>query len=119
VDTAGDGFLAMFDGAARAMRCAASIRKTAWQEGIEVRVGVHSGEVERQGENLRGVAVHIAARIAALAKPGEVLLSASTTSILEGSGLTFTDAGEYVLKGFTERRRLFRLDDMAVNSSRD
>lgn len=111
VDASGDGFLAMFDGAARAVRCAAAIRDAARQDSIEVRAGVHSGEVERHGEHLRGVAVHIAARIAALAQPGEILLSSSTTSILEGSGLDFSDAGEHELKGLAERRRLFRLDD--------
>jgi class 3 adenylate cyclase len=113
VDTSGDGFLAMFDGAARAVRCTASIRKAAKQDGIEVRAGVHSGEVERHGEHLRGVAVHIAARIAALAQPGEILLSSSTAAILEGSGLNFSDAGEHELKGLAERRRLFRLDGAA------
>ena len=113
VDASGDGFLAMFDGAARAVRCAASIREAARQDGIEVRAGVHSGEVERHGEQLRGVAVHIAARIAALAQPGEILLSTSTTAILEGSGLNFSDAGDYEIKGLAERRRLFRLDDAA------
>ena len=114
VDASGDGFLAMFDGAARAIRCTASIREAARQNGIEVRAGVHSGEVERHGEHLRGVAVHIAARIAALAQPGEILLSTSTTAILEGSGLNFFDAGEHELKGLAERRRLFRLDDAAL-----
>jgi len=113
VDTSGDGFLAMFDSAARAVRCTASIRDAAKQDGIEVRAGVHSGEVERHGEHLRGVAVHIAARIAALAQPSEILLSTSTTAILEGSGLNFSDAGEHELKGLGERRRLFRLDDTA------
>jgi class 3 adenylate cyclase len=116
VDTSGDGFLVMFDGAARAVHCAASVREAARQDGIELRAGVHSGEVERQGEHLRGVAVHIAARIAALAQPGEVLLSASTTSILEGSGLRFADAGEHELKGLAERRRLFRLIDAASST---
>lgn len=110
VDTSGDGFLVMFDGAARAVRCAESIREAARQDGIEVRTGVHSGEVERQGEHLRGVAVHIAARIVALAQPSEILLSASTTAILEGSGLSFSDTGEHELKGLAERRRLFRLN---------
>ena len=114
VDASGDGFLAMFDGAARAVRCTASIRQAARQDGIEVRAGVHSGEVERHGEHLRGVAVHIAARIAALAQPGEILLSPSTTAILEGSGLSFLDAGEHELKGLAELRRLFRLDDAAL-----
>ena len=115
-DASGDGFLAMFDGAARAVRCTASIREAARRNGIELRAGVHSGEVERHGEYLRGVAVHIAARIAALAQPGEILLSPSTTAILEGSGLNFFDAGEHELKGLAEPRRLFRLDD-AVNHS--
>jgi class 3 adenylate cyclase len=109
VDNSGDGFLAMFDGAARAVRCAVSIREVAKQDGIEVRAGIHSGEVERHGERLLGVAVHIAARIAALAQGNEVLLSASTTAILEGSGLSFSDAGEHELKGLDERRRVFRL----------
>ncbi len=112
VDTAGDGFLSMFDGAARAVQCAAAIRGAARQDGVEIRAGIHSGEVERpaHGGNLVGVAVHIAARIAALAQPGEILLSASTSSILEGSGLSFTDAGEHELKGLEQRRRLFRLN---------
>ena len=114
VDASGDGFLAMFDGAARAIRCTASIREAARQNGIEVRAGVHSGEVERHGEYLRGVAVHIAARIAALAQPGEILLSTSTMAILEGSGLNFFDAGEHELKGLAEPRRLFRLDEAAL-----
>jgi class 3 adenylate cyclase len=111
VDASGDGFLAMFDGAARAARCAASIREAALRDGIEVRAGIHSGEVERHGEDLRGVAVHIAARIAALAQPGEILLSTSAGAILEGSGIDLIDAGEHALKGLSGRRRLFRLDD--------
>lgn len=109
VDTAGDGFLAMFDGAARAVRCAVAVQEAARQDGLDVRAGIHSGEVERQGAELRGVAVHVAARIGALARPGEVMLSASTASILEGSGLAFADAGEHELKGLAERRRVFRL----------
>ncbi len=116
VDTSGDSFLAMFDSAARAVRCAAAIRNAAQEEGIEVRVGVHSGEVDRHGEQLRGIAVHIAARIAALAQPGEILLSVSTTSVLEGSTLSFVDAGKYQLKGLAERRQLFRLSEVASNA---
>jgi len=109
IATTGDGFLAMFDGAARAVRCAASICEIARSDGIDVRSGVHSGEVEREGEDLRGVAVHITARIAALADAGAVLVSAATASILEGSGLAFADAGEHELKGLAQRRQLFRL----------
>jgi len=72
VTTTGDGFLVMFDGAARAIRCAAAIRDGAVDDGLQIRAGVHSGEVERQADNIRGVAVHAVTRIAALARPGEV-----------------------------------------------
>lgn len=109
VKTTGDGFLALFDGAARAVRCAASICRVAREDDIEVRAGVHSGEVERHTDDIRGVAVHAAARIAALAGPGEVLVSASTVPLLEGSGLSFSDAGEHELKGLTGLRRVHRL----------
>lgn len=109
VKTTGDGFLVLFDGAARAVRCAAAICRVVREDGIEVRVGVHSGEMERHTDDLRGVAVHAAARIAALAGPGEVLVSASTVALLEGSGLSFSDAGEHELKGLTGRRRVYRL----------
>lgn len=111
ITTTGDGFLAMFDGTARAVACAASICHAARQEGIEVRAGVHSGEVERHLDNLRGVAVHVATRIASLAGPGEVLISDSTFTLIEGSGLTFADAGEHELKGVLKPRRLYRLTE--------
>lgn len=107
--TTGDGFLALFDGTARAVRCAAAICQVARRDGLEVRAGVHTGEVERYPDNVQGLAVHIAARIMALAGPGEVLLSDSTTVLLEGSGLSFADAGEHELKGLEGRRRLHRL----------
>jgi class 3 adenylate cyclase len=110
VATTGDGFLAFFDGAARAVRCAAAIRKRAVQDGLRVRAGVHSGEVERDAGNLRGVAVHAVTRIAALANPGEVLVSAPTASLLEGAGLLFEDAGEHELKGLPGARRVYRLE---------
>jgi class 3 adenylate cyclase len=109
VTTTGDGFLAMFDGAARAVRCAAAIRDGAEEEGLQIRAGVHSGEIERQADNIRGVAVHAVARIAALADPGEVLVSAPAASLLEGSDLALEDAGEHELKGLPGRRRLLRL----------
>jgi class 3 adenylate cyclase len=109
VTTTGDGFLAMFDGAARAVRCAAAIRDGAEEEGLRIRAGVHSGEIERQADNIRGVAVHAVARIAALAEPGEVLVSAPAASLLEGSDLALEDAGEHELKGLPGRRRLLRL----------
>lgn len=109
VTTTGDGFLAMFDGAARAVRCAAAVRDAAREDGLRIRAGVHSGEVERHADNIRGVAVHAVARIAALAEPGEVLVSASAASLLEGSDLALEDAGEHELKGLPGRRRLHRI----------
>lgn len=114
--TTGDGFLALFDGTARAVRCAAAICRVARRDGIEARVGVHSGEVERYPDGVHGVAVHIANRIMSLAGPGQVLLSAPTTAMLEGSDISFSDAGEYELRGFEGRRRLYRVtdDDLAL-----
>lgn len=107
--TTGDGFLALFDGTARAVKCAAAICQAARRDGLEVRVGVHSGEIERYPDSVQGLAVHVAARVTALAGPGEVLLSASTMALLEGSGLSFSDAGEHELKGLEGWRRLYRL----------
>ena len=108
LDTAGDGFLASFDGPARAIRCALAIRDTLEPLGLRVRAGVHTGEVERQpGEEPRGLAVHLCARVAALAGAGEVLVSSTTHDLVAGSGLAFDDRGEYELKGIDGRRRLF------------
>jgi len=109
ITTTGDGFLAMFDGAARAVRCAAAIRDVAAEDGLRIRAAVHSGEIERQADNVRGVAVHAVTRIAALAEPGEVLVSTSAASLLEGSDLALEDAGEHELRGLAGRRRLHRL----------
>lgn len=110
IKTTGDGFLAIFDGTARAVRCAATISRVSRQDGIEVRAGVHSGEVEQHTDTVHGVAVHVAARVAALAGPGEVLVSGSTVSLLEGSGLSFSGAGEHELKGIEGRRQLYSLN---------
>lgn len=107
--TTGDGFLALFDGTARAVRCAAAICKVAREDELEVRTGIHSGEVERYTDSIQGVAVHMAQRIMSLAGPGEVWLSSPTVALLEGSGLAFSDAGEHELKGFEVARRLYRL----------
>lgn len=109
VKTTGDGILAMFDGTARAVRCAAAICAVAPEDGIEVRAGVHSGEVERLTDDVRGVAVHAVARITGLAGPGEVFVSDASVALLEASGLSFVDAGEHELKGLGGRRRLYRL----------
>jgi class 3 adenylate cyclase len=109
ISTTGDGFLAMFDGAARAVRCAEALCRSAEADGLSVRSGVHSGEVERTADNLRGVAVHAATRIAGLADAGQVLVSASAAALLEGSAVELEDAGEHELKGLPGRRRVFRL----------
>ncbi len=109
IATTGDGFLAMFDGTARAVRCGAAICSAARLDGMEVRAGVHVGEVERHADNLRGMAVHVASRIASLAGAGEVFVSATAATLLEGAGLALTDAGEHELKGVEGRRRVFRL----------
>jgi class 3 adenylate cyclase len=107
VDTAGDGFFATFDGPARAVRCGKAIVERLRPLGIEVRVGVHTGEVERTNGSIHGIAVHVAARVAAVASPGEVLVSATTRDLVAGSGLSFVDRGEYELRGLDGRRHLF------------
>lgn len=107
VTTTGDGFLAVFDGAARAVRAAVGIRDGARALGIEVRTGIHTGEVEVVGDDVRGVAVHEAARIAAAASAGEILVSATTSQLASGSGFTFEERGERELKGLDGPRSLF------------
>lgn len=109
VATTGDGFLAMFDGPTRAVRCAAALTDAAERDELQIRVGVHTGEVERQAGNVRGVAVHAATRIAALAKPGEILVSMAAVTLVEGSNLAFEDAGEHELKGVPDRWHLHRV----------
>ena len=109
ITTTGDGFLAMFDGTERAVACAASLCRAAQRDGIQIRAGIHSGEVERHLDNVRGVAVHVVSRVAAVAGAGEVLISDSTLALLEGTKLSFSDAGEHQLKGVPGLRRLYRL----------
>jgi class 3 adenylate cyclase len=104
VDTAGDGLLAVFDAPVRALRCASAIRVAAAAQGLEVRAGIHAGEVATVGSEIRGVAVHEAARIVAAATPDEILVSATIPSLVSGLGLEFRDRGEYELKGFGLRR---------------
>jgi len=106
----GDGVLASFDGPARAVTCARAIRDTAAQLGLEVRAGVHTGEVEVRGEDIGGMAVHIAARIEALAQPGQVLVSRTVVDLIVGSGIETTDRGEHVLKGVPGTWRLFAIE---------
>ena len=107
VDTAGDGFLAEFGGPARAIRCAQAVVAGVRSLGLEVRAGVHTGEAERAGDALRGIAVHIGARVAATAEPGEVLVSPTVKDLVAGAGIEFEDRGERELKGAPGSWRLF------------
>ena len=108
VDTAGDGFLAMFDGPARAIRCGLAIRDVLGALGLDVRAGVHTGELERPaGEKPRGIAVHVGARVMSLGGAGEVVVSSTTRDLVAGAGLEFEDRGEHVLKGIDGPRRVY------------
>ncbi|MGH2417133.1 MAG: adenylate/guanylate cyclase domain-containing protein [Candidatus Limnocylindria bacterium] len=107
--TTGDGFVAVFDGAERAIRAAQEICRAAAALGVDVRTGVHTGEIERDGDNVRGVAVHLAARIASLAGPGEVYASWATRELLVGSAIEFVDRGARELKGLDEPRRVYQV----------
>jgi class 3 adenylate cyclase/pimeloyl-ACP methyl ester carboxylesterase len=109
IDTAGDGFLATFDGPARAVRCARAIGDRVRDLGIEMRAGVHVGEIEHVGKDIRGIAVHIGARVVSLAGPSEVLVSSTVRDLVAGSGLVFEDAGEHDLKGVPDRWHLYRV----------
>ena len=107
IDTAGDGFFAAFDGPARGIRCAAAIAAGVRPLGIEVRAGLHTGECEVMGEKVGGIAVHIGARIASHARPGEVLVSSTVKDLVAGAGLGFDDQGAHALKGVPGEWRLF------------
>jgi class 3 adenylate cyclase len=107
VATTGDGFVAVFDGAERAIRAAQEICRVASGLGVEVRAAVHTGELELEGDNVRGVAVHLATRITALAGPGEVYASWATRELLAGSPISFADRGLHQLKGLAEQRRVY------------
>jgi class 3 adenylate cyclase len=109
VKTTGDGVLAQFDGAERAVRGAAAIRDAVQSLGLEIRTGVHTGEIQSIAGDVRGIAVHTAARIMAVAGSGEILISATVMDLLDGSGLTFEDAGLHALKGLHGARQLYRL----------
>lgn len=107
VKTTGDGFLATFDGPARAIRCAVAIAESAGQIGIDVRVGLHTGEVELVGDDVLGIAVNIGARITTLAGAGEVLVSGTVKDLVAGSGIVFDDRGDQTLKGVPGEWRVF------------
>jgi class 3 adenylate cyclase len=109
VKTTGDGVLAQFDGAERAIRAAAAVRDAAQALGLAIRAGVHTGEVQTVAGDVRGIAVHTAARIMAVAGSGEILVSATVMDLLDGAGLNFEDAGIHELKGLHGARQLYRL----------
>ena len=109
IKTMGDGFLATFDGPARGVRCAEAIVAAVEGLGLSVRAGLHTGEVTLDGDDVTGLAVAIGARIGALARPSEVLVSQTVKDLVAGSGLTFDDAGEHELKGVPDRWRLYRV----------
>lgn len=109
VKTVGDGILATFDGPARAIRCAAAIRDDARELGLDLRAGLHTGEIEVEPDDIAGMAVHIGARISALASGGEVLVSSTVKDLTIGSGLSFEERGAYALKGVPGDWRLFAL----------
>jgi class 3 adenylate cyclase len=117
LDTAGDGFLATFDGPARAIRCAAAIRAAVGALGLEIRAGVHTGECEVAGNKLRGIAVHIGARVAGQAAGGEILASSTVRDLVAGSGIEFVDRGTAKLKGVPGEWRLYAVEDDAAAAS--
>jgi class 3 adenylate cyclase len=110
IKTTGDGFLAVFDGPARGVRCACSIADEISLLGIEVRAGLHTGECEVMGDDYGGIAVHIGARVAALAGAGEVLVSSTVKDLVAGSGLRFIDFGARALKGVQDEWRIFAVE---------
>ena len=107
VNTSGDGFLAMFDGPQRAIRCAMAIRDAVQALGIEVRAGLHTGECEVRGDDIGGIGVHIGARVSALAPPNDVLVSSTLRDLVIGSGLKFEERGTHQLKGVPGEWHLF------------
>ena len=110
VKSTGDGILAIFDGPGRAVRCARAVREDVRSLGIEIRSGLHCGEVELRGDDVGGIAVHIAARVAAMAGPGQVLVSSTVKDLVTGSGMLFDDFGEHQLKGVPGTWKVFSLE---------
>jgi class 3 adenylate cyclase len=110
IKTMGDGFVATFDGPGRSIRCAWAIRDALRRLQIEVRIGLHAGEIELRGDDIGGIAVHIAQRIQTLAEPGEVIASSTVKDLVGGSGIAFTDRGTHTLKGVPDEWRVFTAD---------
>ena len=115
VDTAGDGFLAAFDGPARAIRCGCAIAESMPELGLDVRVGLHTGECELVDGKVAGIAVHTGARVAALALPGEVLVSSTVKDLVAGSGLVFQDRGAHTLKGIPGQWQLYAAERLPLS----
>lgn len=115
IDTAGDGFFATFDGPARGVRCARAIVEALRPLGLEVRAGLHTGEVETMDGKVGGIGVHIGARVGAMAHASEILVSSTVKDLVAGSGLAFEDAGEHELKGIPDRWRLYRVVESPVD----
>lgn len=109
IDTAGDGAFATFDGPARAIRCAMAVRARVGALSLRVRIGVHTGECQIAGDKLTGIAVHIGARVAAVARPGEILVTGTVRDLVAGSGLRFSDRGLHALKGVPDEWRLLEV----------
>jgi class 3 adenylate cyclase len=107
IKSTGDGFLATFDGPGRAVRCAAAMRDAVRGVGVEMRVGVHTGEIELQDDDVGGIAVHIAQRVMSQAQPGEIVVSSTVRDLVAGSGITFEDRGATDLRGVPDQWRLF------------
>jgi len=114
IKSLGDGFLATFDGPARAIRCATTIAGAVRPLGIEVRAGLHTGEIELHGPDIGGIAVNIAARVSAVAGPGMVLVSSTVRDLVAGSGLRFEDRGRHLLKGLPEDVHLYAAVDVTL-----
>jgi class 3 adenylate cyclase len=111
----GDGFLAVFDGPARAVRCAEAISRSMSRIGVHLRAGLHTGEIESNGDDISGIAVAIGARVGALAASREILVSSTVKDLVVGSGLSFDDRGVHSLKGVPDSWRLYALLDPATN----
>jgi class 3 adenylate cyclase len=110
VKSTGDGALATFDGPGRAIRCSCAIRDSARTLGVDLRAGLHTGEIEMIGDDVAGIAVHIGARVSALAGSGEVLVSSTVKDLVAGSGINFIERGEHELKGVPGAWRLFAVE---------
>jgi class 3 adenylate cyclase len=107
IKATGDGFAATFDGPGRAIQCACAIRDAVRGLGIDLRTGLHTGEIELRGDDVAGMAVHIGARVSAMAGPGDVLVSGAIPPLVVGSGIAFEDRGEYELRGVPGTWRLY------------